>query len=155
MIMKSPLFTDPERIKHIVDKCEVCFIGMSDENNKPYVLPFNFGYQDGIIYFHTGPGGLKLDILNKNPYVSVSFSTDHKLFFRNEEVACSYGMHYRSVVASGKVEFIEDHDEKIRCMNIVMQKYTGKDFPYNKPAINNLVIFILKPDKIEGKELGY
>lgn len=155
MIMKSPLFTDAERIKNIVDKCDVCFIGMSDENNKPYVLPFNFGYENGIIYFHTGPGGLKLDILAKNPNVCVSFSTDHKLFFRNEQVACSYGMQYRSVVATGKVEFVEDYDEKIDCMNIIMRKYTAKDFPYNKPAIDNLVIFMLKPEKIEGKELGY
>ncbi len=153
--MKNPVFTNPERIKYIIDKCEVCFIGMSDNNNKPYVVPFNFGYEDGIIYFHTGPGGKKLDILKSNPYVSVSFSTDHKLFFRNEPVACSYGMYYRSVIASGKVEFVEDYEEKIKCMNIIMRKYTGKDFPYNAPAINNLVIFKLTPELIEGKELGY
>jgi uncharacterized protein len=153
--MKNPVFTDPERIKYIIDKCDVCYIGMSDENNNPYVLPFNFGFEDGIIYFHSGPGGLKLEILEKNPKMCVSFSTDHKLFFRNEPVACSYGMYYRSVVAFGKIEFVNDFDEKVKCMNIIMRKYTGKDFPYNAPAINNLVIFKLIVDKIEGKELGY
>ncbi len=153
--MKNPVFTDLERIKYIIDRCDVCFLGMSEKNNEPYVLPFNFGYEDNIIYFHTGPGGKKLEILKDNPKVCVSFSTDHKLFFRHEQVACSYGMHYRSVIAYGKVEFIEDYDEKIKCMNIIMRKYTGKDFPYNAPAINNLIIFKLNVEKIEGKELGY
>ncbi|MFW5793027.1 MAG: pyridoxamine 5'-phosphate oxidase family protein [Bacteroidota bacterium] len=153
--MNNPVFTDPERIKFIIDKCDVCYIGMADENNMPYVLPFNFAYENNILYFHTGPGGMKLNILKKNPNLCVSFSTDHKLFFRNESVACSYAMKYRSVIAFGKVEFVEDYDEKIKCMNIIMQKYTGKDFPYNAPSINNLVIFKLNIEKIEGKELGY
>ncbi|MFO8066808.1 MAG: pyridoxamine 5'-phosphate oxidase family protein [Bacteroidales bacterium] len=152
--MKNAVFTDPERIKYIIDKCDVCFIGMS-ENDNPYVLPFNFGYEDNTIFFHTGPGGMKLDMLKKNPKACVSFSTDHKLFFRDEPVACSYGMYYRSVVAFGKIEFVEDYDEKIKCMNIIMRKYTGKDFPYNAPSIKNLVIFKLNIEKIEGKEFGY
>jgi uncharacterized protein len=149
--MGSILHTDSEIAKQVIDKCDVCYIGMTDQDNRPYVLPFNFGFENNTIYFHSGPGGRKLNILKNNPEVCVSFSTDHQLFHRHEQVACSYGMRYRSVLAFGKIEFIEDYDQKVEIMNIIMKKYTGREFSYNAPAINNVVVFKLVPTKLETK----
>ncbi|MFW5707411.1 MAG: pyridoxamine 5'-phosphate oxidase family protein [Bacteroidota bacterium] len=153
--MANTLYTDFDNAQQVIDKCEACYIAMIDQDNKPYVLPFNFGFENNTIYLHSGPVGRKLDIMRNNPEVCVNFSTDHKLFFRNEEVACSYGMRYRSVLAFGKIVFVEDYDEKVECMNIIMRKYTGKDFSYNPPAINNLVIYKVVIDKIETKISNY
>ncbi len=153
--MATNMISNPQKIREIIDKCEVCYVGMTQPDGTPYVLPFNFGYEDGSIYLHMAPQGKKLDVLRNNPRVCVAFSTDHRLFHRNEEVACSYGMNYRSVLATGKVVFIEDFDEKVRIMNVTMQKYTGKDFSYNAPAINNVVIIRIHVEKLEGKLSGY
>lgn len=153
--MATRMLTDQKRIQQIIDKCDVCYLGMVDTEGMPYVLPFNFGYEDEIIYLHSGPDGRKIDILRSNNSVCVAFSTDHKLFHRHETVACSYGMHYRSVVAMGKVEFIEDYDEKVKVLNIIMRKYAGRDFPYNAPAVNNVAIYKVLVSKITGKESGY
>ena len=146
---------DPEVIRKIIDKCEACYLGMVDEQGKPYVLPFNFGFEDGIIYLHSAPEGRKIGILEKNPNVCIAFSTDHQLFHRHDTVACSYGMKYRSVLAFGKVDFITDYQEKEKVLNVFMRKYAGRDFPYNAPAVNNVCIFKLDPEKIEAKESGY
>lgn len=153
--MANKLYTDPEKAKLVIDKCEVCNVAMVDLQNKPYVLPFNFGYENQIIYLHSAPFGQKIDILRQNPSVCISFSTDHQLFHRNEPVACSYGMRYRSVLAFGKVEFVEDYDEKVDILNIIMRKYAGKDFTYNAPAVNNVAIFKVIPEKIETKISNY
>ncbi len=153
--MPNTLYTDHKNAKQVIDKCEACYIGMIDQNNMPYVLPFNFGYENETIYLHSAPFGKKLDILKNNPLVCVNFSTDHLLFHRHEQVACSYGMRYRSVLAFGKVEFVEDFDEKLKIMNIIMRKYTGKDFEYNAPAINNVAIYKVNIDKIETKISNY
>jgi uncharacterized protein len=153
--MANRMLKDPERIKEIIDKCEACYIGMVDQNGNPYVLPFNFGYEDGIIYLHSAAAGKKIDILRSNPKVCICFSTDHKLFHRHETMACSYGMRYRSVLAYGNIEFIEDYDQKVDVLNIIMRKYTGKDFSYNAPAINNVAIYKVNVHTIEGKESGY
>jgi len=69
-------------------------------------------------------------------------------------VACSYGMDYRSVLAFGKVEFIADNNEKERILNLIMEKYTGKTFSYNKPAVDNVVVYRVVVSKIEGKVSG-
>lgn len=142
-------------IKEIIDKCDVCYIGMVDINNMPYVLPFNFGFINNCIYLHSAKTGKKIDILKNNPDVCIAFSTDHLLLYQNEHVACSFRMKSRSVIAYGKVQFIDDYDEKINVLNIIMQKYTGKSFTYSTPAVKNVEIFIVPIDSITVKESGY
>ncbi|HRS54197.1 MAG TPA: pyridoxamine 5'-phosphate oxidase family protein, partial [Bacteroidales bacterium] len=133
-------YTDIKRINYIINKCEVCYVGMIDTQGNPYVLPFNFGYENGLIYLHSGPEGKKIDSLRKNPCVCIVFSTDYVLRYTSENVACSYGMKFKSVLAYGKVEFVDNYDDKIRILNVIMKKYTNKEFSYNAPAVRNVVI---------------
>lgn len=153
--MANRMTNKPEDIQRIIDQCEACYLGMIDPGNKPYVIPMNFAIEDGMIYLHAAREGKKIDVLKGNPNVCVAFSTDHQLFHRHEPVACSYGMKYRSVLAFGKVVFIEDYNEKERIMNVIMKKYTGREFTYNAPAINNICVFKVEVDRFEGKESGY
>jgi uncharacterized protein len=149
--MPNTLYSDFENAKLVIDKCDVCYVGMVDKDNLPYVLPFNFGFDNETIYLHSAQTGKKMDILQANPQVCVAFSTDHKIFHRHDNVACSYGMRYRSVLAFGKIVFIDNYDEKEAVLNIIMRKYTGKDFSYNAPAINNVAVYKVVIDKIETK----
>lgn len=153
--MKKRTFIDQEDIEKIIDKCEVCYVAMADENNMPYVLPFNFGYDNKCLYLHGTKIGKKIDILKKNNNICVTFSTDHSLVYQNDSVACSFTMKFRSVVAYGKVVFIEDYDKKVEAMNIIMKKYTGKEYQYSKPSILNLETFKIEIEKWSGKESGY
>ncbi|NTW32090.1 MAG: pyridoxamine 5'-phosphate oxidase family protein, partial [Bacteroidetes bacterium] len=126
-----------------------------DNDNMPYVVPFNFGYKDNYIYLHSAKEGKKLSILKNNGNVCIAFSTDHKLAFQSENVACSYGMKFRSVLAYGKVEFIEDFNEKIKIMNIIMNHYTSHEFTYSEPAVKNVETFRIAITEMTGKEYGY
>lgn len=153
--MANTLYTDFENARQVIDKCEACYVGMVDTDHQPYVLPFNFGFEKNIIYLHSAQNGKKMDILKVNPRVCVSFSTDHQLFHRHETMACSYGMRYRSVLAFGKVEFVEDYDEKVEVLNIVMMKYAGKSFEYSPPSIHNVAVYKVIIDKIETKISNY
>ena len=149
------LFQDAETIKTIIDKCTVCYVGLADENNMPYVVPFNFGYQNQCIYLHSAQQGKKMDIMRKNNKVCVTFSTDHQMAFQHEEVACSYLMRYRSVQVFGHIEFIEGFDEKVEALNIFMQKYTGRDFKYGGPSVDEVSVYKVIIDTMFGKEFGY
>ncbi len=153
--MKGKPTTDIKTINKIINKCDVCYVAMVDKDNKPYVLPFNFGYDGTYIYLHSASEGKKINILKENNNVCITFSTDHQLFHRNKEVACSYGMKFRSVVLNGKVRFINEYEKKIEVLNKVMEKYTGESFKYNAPAVNNVETFIVEIDSITAKEVGY
>ena len=154
--MRRNSFSDLKRVSDIINSCQACYVGMVDEKNLPYVVPFNFGFEDGVIYLHSAGIGKKIDILKQRPEVCVAFSTDHQLKFVNEGVACSYGMRYRSVLAYGKVLFVDDPDEKQRILNIIMKHYTGRDdFRYNMPAVNDVCVYRIEVTEFTGKESGY
>jgi uncharacterized protein len=143
-------------IEDIINKCDACYLALVEDGGIPYVLPFNFGYYQGNLYMHAGPGGKKFDVLKSNSRACAAFSTDHELRGRHENVACSYFMKYRSALLHGHIEIIDDYDEKVRALNIIMEKYTGRgDFKYNAPAVNNVVIFRLVVDRAEGRTFGY
>ncbi|MBN3035321.1 MAG: pyridoxamine 5'-phosphate oxidase family protein [Bacteroidales bacterium] len=153
--MKNRPITLREEMERIIGKCEVCHLSMSDSDGRPYVLPLNFGYRDGIVFFHCAPTGKKIDILLANPDVCIAFSTDYELRWQHEEVACSYSMKYRSVLIHGKAEFIKDLAQKEDAMNIIMQHYTGRSFPYNEPALRNVTVFRVVAGIMEGRAYGY
>ncbi len=154
--MKSRMITLPGTIEEIITSCEVCYVGMVDHENLPYTLPFNFGFENDTVYLHSGPAGRKIDILKTRPDVCIAFSTAHELYLQSEDVACSYGMKYKSVLVKGKVEFVEDFDEKERILNVIMKQYTKRDdFTYSKPAINHVCVMKVVTDKIEAKAFGY
>ena len=154
--MKSRSDVSQREIEQVISGAIVCHVSMIDTEGKPYVLPFNFGYKDGKLYIHCAPEGKKIEIWKNNPKVCVAFSTDYEMRIQNEKVACSYSMKYRSVLIHGEVVAINDYDDKINVLNIVMQKYTGKsDFTYSKPAVENVKVFEIKVDRIEGRVYGY
>ena len=153
--MRKRILSKKSEMEGIIQKCKVCYLGMSGENNMPYVLPFNFGYKDPFIYLHSGLEGKKIEIMKKFPSVCAVFSTDHELAFQSEKVACSYGMKFRSVLVFGKIVFIEDAESKIEAMNIIMKNYVEKEFTYSAPAIGNIAVFKIDISEMTGKEVGY
>jgi len=139
----------------IIRKCQVCSISMVDREGKPYVIPMNYGYKDHTFFFHGSPKGKKAEVLKHNPYACILFSTDHQLRYVNEEVACSWSMRYRSVIAYGKAEFVEDMKEKVDCLNIIMSNYSDRSFEYNDPAVREVMVFKVQVEKMEGRSYGY
>jgi nitroimidazol reductase NimA-like FMN-containing flavoprotein (pyridoxamine 5'-phosphate oxidase superfamily) len=149
-----PIISKPE-LEAIIRKCLTCSIAMVDLEGKPYVIPMNFGFADEHIYFHGSATGKKVDVLKNQADVCIAFSTDHELRYVTEEVACSWSMRYRSVLAYGKAEFVEVPEEKINILNIIMSHYADRKFDYNAPSIREVMVWKVKIDKMEGRVYGY
>ena len=153
--MKNRVLTFKEEMESILLKCQFCNVAMVDGDNKPYVIPMNFGYREGFIYLHGSAKGRKNDILAIHPEVCLSFSTDHDLRYVNEEVACSWSMRYRSVLVFGKVEFLKEKEEKIHALNIIMGHYSSREFTYSSPAVRDVQVYKVIIEKMEGRAYGY
>ena len=144
-------FSDQERI---IKRAKICHVGMID-GDKPYVLAFNFGYENKTIYLHTSNYGGKLGILERNNNVCIEFDVDHELFYRDKEVACSWTWKYRSVIAHGKAEIIDDYEEKIKGLKIFMKNYSDINFKFSKPSVDNVIVIKIKIEKITGRQFKY
>ncbi len=152
--MKTYSIEEKEKIERVLQSEQICFVGFSDENGIPYVLPMNYGYENGTIYLHSAREGRSIRILEQNSNVCITFCTQPKLIWQHPDVACSYRMQSQSVLCSGKVVFEEDFEEKEKILSIIMRHYTDRDFKYSVPAINNVKIWKVAIENISAKEFG-
>jgi uncharacterized protein len=143
-----------DELEAIIKKCKICRVGMV-EGDIPYVLAMNFGYEDQAIWLHCAKEGKKIDILKHNNKVCIEFDTDHKLFARHEDVACSWRFAYRSVLINGHALFVDDYDEKIKGLNIFMRNYSNKPFEFSKPSVDNVQIIKIPIESITGRSFEY
>lgn len=141
-------------IEKIIKSELVCYVGMIDVDNLPYVIPMNFGYENDIIYLHSAQEGKSIESLSINPNICITFCEQPQLTYQNEEVACSYRVRGSSVIAQGKVEFIENFEEKIKALNIIMKQYTERIFTYSVPAINNVKVWKVNIEKVSARDFG-
>lgn len=152
--MKTHIIEDIETIESVIKACKVCYVGMSDVDGTPYVLPMNFGYKDGVLYLHSGQEGRSISILNTNAKACITFSTEMTLIHQHPDVACSYRLQACSAICEGVIEFEDDFDKKIESLNIIMSQYVDREFTYSTPAVNNVKVWRMKVDKFSGKEYG-
>ena len=127
--MKTVIIEDKQRVEEIISRCDICFVGITDQEGNPYVIPMNFGYQEGVIYLHSGPTGSSIDMLERNNNVCITFSTDHELVFQHPKVACSYRMKAKSV-----------------------KHYSSREFVYSDPAVRNVKIWEIPISSVTAKE---
>ena len=141
-------------MESVIRECDVCFVGMTGTDDIPYVLPMNFGYAGGIIYLHSAREGDSITRLRQNPNVCIAFYPTGKLVYQHPEVACSYRMRGRSVLAWGKVVFEQDFDRRTEALHILMKHYSDRIFRYARPAVENVNIWRVAVEKMTGREFG-
>ncbi len=140
-------------IAAVVERCQVVRLAMID-NNKPYIVPVNFGYtaDEGrlTLYMHSAKTGRKMDILKNNPYVC--FEMDCLINIVKGDIACSWTAENESVIGSGKVEFINDVHEKKAALDILMKRYGFAGTPvYNEKVLEKTCVYKITADEISGK----
>lgn len=146
------LVTDKDTIETIIRRASVCRVGMSDDG-QPYVVPVCFGYEDGVLYFHSSSQGRKLDILRRNNAVCVEFDVDQETV--RDENPCKWGVRYRSVIGFGRAYFVKDPDEKCRALNAIMTHSGGNPGSYPESTLQKTVIVRIEMQNATAKVSGY
>lgn len=152
--MRTSYIVEKSELESVITRCDVCFVGITEADGSPYVIPMNFGYSNDEIILHSGPHGKHLDLLALNNRVCVTFCSDGKLVYQHPDVACSYSMLAKSVLCKGSVTFIDDLAEKEAALNITMKNYTDRPFTYSQPALLNVKVWRVKVDEMTGKSFG-
>jgi len=69
---------DQKVINEILYRGQVCRIALCVDS-KPYIIPMNYGYKDGIIYLHTSINSKKLELIRRNNFICFEVDTDLEL----------------------------------------------------------------------------
>ena len=141
-------------IIEIIEKCQVCRIGLS-EDNLPYIVPMNYGYEyieDKLtLYFHCAKEGKKLDIIAKNSLACFEIDCSHKLIKSGDE-DWDYSMEYESVMGSGVISLCTEVEEKIHGAKVLMKQYVkDKEFNFSEDLMETVAILKLEVSEFTGK----
>ena len=141
---------DLQIIEDILYSSIICRIAMTD-GERPYLLPFNYGYMDNCIYIHSALEGKKLDVLRLNN--SVCFEIDHEVKIIKDEKACKWTTVYRSVVGYGTVDILKGIEEKVKGLKIIMAQHGASELTDFEPSnIDRMLILKLKISELSAKQ---
>lgn len=108
-----------EDIKSILEKNTNGVLGVNGDNGYPYTVPLSFVYFNKKIYFHCAQTGHKIESIKKNPKVSFT------IVDKDVVVSEKYTTYFRSIIAFGRAEIIEEEIERIEAFRALAQKYSG------------------------------
>ena len=149
MTRRELQITDRAEICDILDRCSVVHLGLVD-GDEAYVVPMNYGYtmdEDGTLalYLHGAPTGRKIDLMRANPKVFFEMECDLRPF--EGDVACRYGLEYKSLMGRGRAVILDDPEEKMAALTKFMKTQTGKDFEFTEKLVK--VVSVIRIDVME------
>jgi len=115
---------DKKEIHELLQTAQVGRLGLC-RNNQPYIVPLNFAYENGHIYFHCADTGMKVEFLQGNSLVC--FEVDEFIETMIAAVACSSDTAYRSVIAFGKARILNNLQEITDALRLIVAKYAGNE----------------------------
>ena len=142
--------TDRMEIESVLSQARICRIGFS-QNNKPYIVPMNFGYKDGYLFFHCTQEGMKIDIIKQNNNVCFEVDINHEI--TDTGIPCNWSTRYSSVIGFGKALLVKDPIEKKHALNVIVNHYSPKaKFKYSEEALNKVGIIKIEITSMTGKK---
>ncbi len=119
----------------------------------PYIVPVNFVFLEGSLYFHSGPAGRTMEALRADP--RVCFMADEIGPQVLWEQGCGISQIYRSVVCFGKADFVEGQGEKREVLEKMVQKYVPSHYsvpPLKEENIRKTAVVRIVIAAMSGKE---
>jgi len=89
-------------------------------DDQPYVVPINYVYFDGKVFFHSHKDGAKMRNISKNP--RVCFEVDSGEIVKGEK-PCDFTWKYMSVIIRGKASLISDPGRRLMVLKRLSDKY--------------------------------
>jgi nitroimidazol reductase NimA-like FMN-containing flavoprotein (pyridoxamine 5'-phosphate oxidase superfamily) len=112
--------TDKATVEEILHRAEVGRLGLAADG-WPYVVPLNYAYHNGAIYFHCADEGRKIDMLTANP--QVCFEIDEHYGTVRSNKPSPHSTAYASVIVFGRARLVDDVSEKFEVLQALLDKY--------------------------------
>lgn len=107
-----------EEARAIMESCDFAVLSTADRENMPYGVPVSVVLEENRLYFHCAKTGRKLENIQQNPHVCLTFAKVRLVDGEN------FTTRYESVIAEGTASFIEEETEKCHALQLLCRRYT-------------------------------
>ncbi|MNW50790.1 Pyridoxamine 5'-phosphate oxidase [compost metagenome] len=119
---------DRNKIESFLQQARIGYLGMVD-GHQPYVVPLNFVWINGMLYFHGATGGRRNQVMDANSEVCFTVCEEYGTI--TDPVPAKTDTAYMSVMIFGQAEPIVDLDEATLMLQEMLNKYVPGY--YNRP----------------------
>lgn len=144
---------DFNEIVEIIKKCQVCNLGLVDDDGYPYIIPLNFGVEviEGKVRlgFHSAMEGHKVKLIEKCKKASFEMYCESSLFYDEKRGYCTYM--FESVIGRGNIRIVEDEEKIIYLKSLMNHYYPGEEKYFNKAAIPRTLVYVLDVEEMTCK----
>lgn len=150
---------DEEKINRFLTSSKTGYLGMSD-NGAPYVIPLNYVWWNGVIYFHGAAEGRKIDILSRNP--QVCFTVSEEFGTMADPIPAMTDTAFMSVIIFGEAQPVTELSEATGAMQVMLDKYVPGYYHtalsgvhverYRSSLGSKTLVFALTPLNLTAKE---
>jgi hypothetical protein len=138
-------------LDEVLHGAELLHLAMAVDQ-EPYLVPLSFGYDGHRLFFHTAREGRKLEMLARNPRVCFAAHTDLRLLTHPDR-ACSWSFAYRSVIGTGLVRALRNHDERRAALDEIMRHYGGQGaWDYQPTSLERTRVWAIEIESLSGKQ---
>ncbi|MGB9597775.1 MAG: pyridoxamine 5'-phosphate oxidase family protein [Candidatus Poribacteria bacterium] len=148
--MPKKWITDRSEIDVILNESQFGSFATVNLDNSPYVVPINYVYHNGKIYFHCALKGKKLDNIKHNPKACFSAYIVDRIVLTKKSDDTS--VHYRSVIVNGKARLIDDLTTKMEVLKALTNKYNKNSEPPSFECASRVGIVEIEIEEITGKK---
>ena len=157
--MQKRACTDQLKIEHFLGQAHTGFLGLSS-GDVPYVIPLNYYWCNGAVYFHGAAEGRKVTMMEENAKGCFTISEDYGTIAAT--VPAHVDTAYMSVVIQGVTVRVTDLTEATEAMQGMLNKYVPGyyDKPLEKSHLEKYVssmgsktaVFKLVSESVTAKE---
>jgi uncharacterized protein len=151
--------TDPARIDLFLKTATLGFLGLADEEGT-YVVPMNFVWMNGFLYFHGSEAGRKNEALRRGGTVCFTAAREDGIIAN--PIPAKTSTAYFSVMVFGTVREVTELSEATQVLEAMLDKYVPGYFSeplshthvekYRSSLGSKTVVYRLTPARITAKE---
>jgi hypothetical protein len=112
-VVKLPEMSSDE-IEDLLSSQKICRMALNDRP-QPYIIALDYVYLDGEMYFHFADYGRKMDLLGKDPNVSVELDN-----------FCEGAPDFETITLMGRLARVTDRAEKERAAQALLSSATAR-----------------------------
>ena len=125
-------------------------LAVNGDDGYPYAVQVNYVYDGGKIYIHSAKYGYKIDAVKRDDKVCFSAILNSKV--QQDKFTAAF----QSVIAFGKISFVEDEAEKKRILEQFIYKMSPEfvegGMKFVNAAIGKTALLCIDVEEIKGKE---
>jgi nitroimidazol reductase NimA-like FMN-containing flavoprotein (pyridoxamine 5'-phosphate oxidase superfamily) len=139
-----------EECERILDRCTSGVLALMGDGGYPYAVPLSYVYADGAIIFHSAVEGHKVDAIKRDNRCSFC------VIEQDEIKPAEFTTYFRSVIAFGRIQILENYDEKVQALRLLGRRYSPGDEPGLQreidKSLDHVLLLRLNIDHLSGKQ---